>query len=67
VKHERERKRRPSQSRKESILNCLFMEGQCFIYTEKVGGQIKVIGSRNKGPLRGGNGPLKRGQKNGGE
>jgi len=27
------------------------MEGQCFIYTKNVGGRIKVIGSRNNGPL----------------
>jgi len=37
---------RPFQSRKESILNCLFMGKRSFIYKSKGG-----IGSRNIGPL----------------
>jgi len=37
---------RPSQSRKESILNCLLKGKRCFIYKSKGG-----IGSRNIGPL----------------
>jgi len=37
---------RPSQSRKESILNCLFMGKGNFIYKGKGG-----IGSRNIGPF----------------
>jgi len=37
---------RPSQSRKESILNCSFMGKRSFIYKSKGG-----IGSRNIGPL----------------
>jgi len=37
---------RPSQSRKESILNCLYMWKRSFIYKSKGG-----IGSRNIGPL----------------
>jgi len=37
---------RPSQSRKESILNCLLKGKRCSIYKNKGG-----IGSRNIGPL----------------
>jgi len=37
---------RSSQSRKESILNCLLKVKRCFIYKSKGG-----IGSRNIGPL----------------
>jgi len=40
---------RPSQSRKESILNCLFVGKRSFIYKRR--DRIKVIVSRNIRPL----------------